>query len=199
MKKYYERERIILSFIAKSQLEDDAREIIINLKLEETDTLETLKSTILKRVREKRSEKSNSGNKMVDIAAKLPFFSCIAGLYRLADYWGLLPREMIETDPFYATILVTNLGSIKCNQVYHHLNNHGTNSIVVAIGTVHKEEVIYENEKREIRDIVEVGVTCDERIADGFYFAKSIKLFQQIINKPEILERQLAEELNYEV
>ena len=36
-------------------------------------------------------------------------------------------------------------GSIKCNAIYHHLNNIGTNSIVMTIGEIHKETAVDEN------------------------------------------------------
>ena len=34
---------------------------------------------------------------------------------------------------------------------------------------------------------MEVGVTLDERIADGFYFIKSMYVLQDILNHPEQL------------
>ena len=34
----------------------------------------------------------------------------------------------------------------------------------------------------------ESGIKVDERIADGYYFAKSLKLFEYIINNPKMLE-----------
>ena len=88
---------------------------------------------------------------------------------------------------------MSNLGSIKCPSVYHHLNNYGTNSFMCTIGTLHKEEVLMDDGHKEIRDIVEVGVTIDERIGDGFYFARSLKLLKYIFAHPELLEKPLAE------
>ena len=113
--------------------------------------------------------------------------------------YGLLPESFTKMDPNYTTVLLTNLGSIKCNQVYHHLNNYGTNSIIVAIGTIRKKEIINSDGKKEIRDVVDIGVTCDERIADGFYFAKSIMLFKQFMEKPEILDQKLKNKSSIEV
>jgi hypothetical protein len=34
------------------------------------------------------------------------------------------------------------------------------------------------------RDTMEVGFTVDERITDGFYFTKSIKLLQDLLDDP---------------
>ena len=58
----------------------------------------------------------------------------------------------------------------------------------------------FENEKVEFREGVEFGFTVDERIADGYYFAKSIKLMQLFLQEPEkYLEQPLSEKLSDEV
>ena len=82
--------------------------------------------------------------------------------------------------------------------MYHHLNNYGTNSVMITIGAIHKVPVVGEDGKVQIRDYVDIGATLDERIADGFYFARSLKLIQHICAHPELLDRPLQEESNYE-
>ena len=51
---------------------------------------------------------------------------------------------------------------------------------------------------KEIRDVIDFGATLDERIADGFYFARSFKLVQHIFSHPELLDRPLCEPSGYE-
>ena len=46
--------------------------------------------------------------------------------------------------------------------------------------------------------MVDIGATLDERIADGFYFAKSLKLIKHIFAHPEMLERPLGESSGFE-
>ena len=48
------------------------------------------------------------------------------------------------------------------------------------------------------RDIVDISATLDERIAGGFYFAKSIKLAQHIINNPKLLEENLGSKIDFD-
>ncbi|MDD6160779.1 MAG: 2-oxo acid dehydrogenase subunit E2 [Oscillospiraceae bacterium] len=100
-------------------------------------------------------------------------------------------KRPVEGDPNYTTILCSNLGSIKCPAVDHHLNNYGTNSIMITIGTLHKDEVTMPDGHREIRDVIDVGATLDERIADGFYFARSLKLIKHIFAHPKMLDQPL--------
>ena len=49
--------------------------------------------------------------------------------------------------------------------------------------------------KKEIRKIVEFGVNIDESIADGYYFSKSIKLLEYILNNPKLLEDNINEKI----
>jgi hypothetical protein len=51
------------------------------------------------------------------------------------------------------------------------------------MGEVKLEEVINKKGKKEVRSICEFGINFDERIADGYYFAKSVQLLQYILNK----------------
>lgn len=77
-----------------------------------------------------------------------------------------MPDFLRQDDPNFATVFLTNLGSIKCPSVYHHLNNYGSSSIMAAIGTIRKSEKIAGDGSREVRDVVDIGFTLDERIAD---------------------------------
>jgi hypothetical protein len=42
-------------------------------------------------------------------------------------------------------------------------------------------------DKTVVTDSMEVGFTVDERITDGFYFTKSIKIMQDLLNNPQAL------------
>ena len=48
-----------------------------------------------------------------------------------------------------------------------------------------------------MRDSVDLGITIDERIADGYYYAKSLRLVRKLIENPELLDRPLSEEIEY--
>ena len=198
---HYDRNEISLSFIAKSKLTDEGKDLLIILKADDDTNIDTVKDTILKKVTTSRNKDSGDIDKSLKILTSGPRFLTrfIVWVVKKLDFYGLLPESFTKMDPNYTTVLLTNLGSIKCNQVYHHLNNYGTNSILVAIGTMRKTEIINSDGTKEIRDVVDIGVTCDERIADGFYFAKSIMLFKQFIENPEILDQELKNKSNIEV
>ena len=193
----YERNEISLSFVAKRRFADGTEEALLYLVPKDDDTVNEISETIIGDVREvRKSEHSTGGvDALLDKFAAMPR-PLMAGSIRVIrwlDFWGLNPKFITAGDPNYSSILISNLGSIKCPAVYHHLNNYGTNSIMVTIGTLHKEEVLMEDGHKEIRDVVDIGATLDERIADGFYFARSLKLVRHIFAHPELLERPLNE------
>ena len=51
---------------------------------------------------------------------------------------------------------------------------------------------------KEIRDVIDVSATLDERIADGFYFARSLKLLKHVFAHPELLDLPLGEPSGFE-
>ena len=147
-----------------------------------------------------RSEKSGGANGAMDILKHLPrwFLMLFFQILKILDFYGKVPDELREDDPNFASVFLTNLGSIRCPSVYHHLNNYGTNSIMIAIGTLRKEEKIAPDGSRSVRDMVDIGITLDERVADGFYFGRSLKLVQYLLANPELLEKPLKEAVDFE-
>ena len=193
----YERDEISLSFVVKRRFADGAEELLMVLVPKDSDTLDDISKKIVGEVSETRKSEHSTGgiDAVLDAFAALPRIVLIIAIriIRWLDFWGINPKVLTDGDPNYSTILCANLGSIKAPAVYHHLNNYGTNSIMVTIGTIHKEKKIMPDGSEQIRDLVDFGVTLDERIADGFYFARSLKLIQYIFENPEMLEKPLGE------
>lgn len=199
-RRVYERHDITMGFAVKRRFEDHSEETLMVTAAREDWTLTDVTRKIVGKVHTARAQASFGLDKTLNTLAKLPrpVMMFAMWVFRTLDFFGRMPRALTDEDPNYSTVFLTNLGSIKCPAVYHHLNNYGTNSIMVAIGTVHKEEVFQPDGSRQVRDIVDVGVTLDERIADGFYFGRSWKIVQHLLSHPELLERPLKEEIDYD-
>ncbi len=193
----YERYEVSLSFVCKRRFTDHAEEALMFLVPKDTDTLDEVSQKIIGDVRETRKSETSTGgvDAILDALAKLPrpLLMFVIYIIRLMDFWGVSPDFLTDGDPNYSSVLFSNLGSIKCPAVYHHLNNYGTNSIMITIGTLRKEAKLMEDGTTQVRDLVDIGATLDERIADGFYFARSLKLVKHICQHPELLERPLGE------
>ena len=198
----YERNEISVAFVAKRRFTDGAEEALMFFVPKDTDALDDVSKMIVGEVRQTRKSETSTGgvDAIMDSLAKLPrlLLALIVRIVRWLDFWGVNPKFLTDGDPNYATIFCSNLGSIKCPSVYHHLNNYGTNSIMITIGTLHKEKVLMPDGSEQIRDILEVGATLDERIADGFYFGRSLRLIKHIFAHPQLLDRPLGEPSGFE-
>ena len=196
-KRYYDRNNVSISFVAKGEFTDESKEFMSTIEIKENDNLETIRNKVLNKVNKTRTNKNNSTDKAVDIVGKLPKFirDIAMSVFLYMDRHDLLPNSLCEDNIYYSSVIVSNLGSIDCGAIYHNLTDFGTNSILATIGDIHKEQIITKDGKTEIRDICEFGINLDERIADGFYFVKSVKLLQEIFNNPELLEKNASDKI----
>ena len=163
-------------------------------------TLTAVTRRVVGKVHKARTQQNGGVNGAMDVLKKLPrpVLAFVIWIVKTLDFFGKVPDFLRQDDPNFATVFLTNLGSIRCPSVYHHLNNYGSSSIMAAIGTARKVEKIAENGSREVRDVVEIGFTLDERIADGFYFARSLNIIQYLLSHPALLELPLTQAVQWE-
>ena len=195
----YQRHDIHLSFIVKKEFSDHSEEAMLKEKVMPDWTMNSLSQYIYSKVHEAKEGKENVTEDVMDSLAKLPrpLLSVIAWVIKKMDTYGKLPRSIWEGDINYGTVLLTNLGSIKGPAVYHHLSEYGTASIIAAIGTMRKKPIYDDKgQLKELRDVVDIGVTIDERIADGFYFSKSLRLLDKMLDKPELFNQKIEESID---
>lgn len=199
-KRIYKRNDLTASFIVKKKFSDSGAEALAVIHAEDADTVETIHEKIRRQVYSGRSDEKDGSTEAMDIVSHLPFFLIrfIVWLVRRLDIHGLVPRALIESDPYYTSVVLSNLGSIRLKSGYHHLTNWGTNSLFVIIGEKKKRPFFKDDGSFEMRDSLDLGITIDERLADGYYYSKSIRLLKKLLEKPALLEQPLCEEVDYE-
>ena len=193
----YERHEVTLSFVAKTKFEDDAKELLKVIKIEDDDNVDTISKKIFGSVRKIRSNEISHTDDFVNSLGKLPgmVMSIIVWFVKKLDRFDLLPKSLTENSIYHSSVLISNLGSIHCDGIYHNLTNFGTNSILLTIGEI-KEEACVIDGKIDKRYICDFGITLDERIADGVYFAKSLNLLEYILNNPSMLEDRASDKIS---
>ncbi len=194
----FQRNEISAAFVVKTSLSDDAEEAMAFINAEETDTLSDLQRKINEEINKARDlNHKNSTDLAMEIVAKLPsFLKWIVGcVMRCLDRHGIVPKSIVADDIHYASVVMTQLGSIKLNAGYHHLTDWGTNSLFIAVGEKKMRPYYDTKGNIEMRHSIDLGITVDERIADGFYFAKSIRLVKKLLENPELLELPLNEKV----
>lgn len=193
----YERYKKSAAFVVKKQFSDNGAEGLAFIYSNPTDNIDTVHDSIYKVVTHQRSGGTDKSTDSMDFLNKLPrpFSKFIIHCVMLLDRYGLCPSSLIASDPYYSSIVFTNLGSIKMHAGYHHLTNWGTNSLFVAIGQIKKRQFLLDNGKTVIRNSVDLGMTIDERIADGYYYSKTVQLLKHLLENPELLELPLNTEV----
>ena len=150
---------------------------------------------ISKKIKEKvenvrsKNDSGTGANNAINILSKLPNILRvpIVGLLKLFDKYQILPSSLIKDNIYYSSIIISDIGSLHCDGIYHNITDFGTCSSLITIGEI--KEVKENNKTKYYCDF---GITMDERIADGFYFIKSIHLMQHILDNPELLEDKVS-------
>lgn len=199
-RRMYQRNELTFAFVVKRQFSDHAEELLLTMKVDGDTTLDDISRKILGETKELRDSGKSELDATINFFARLPRFVQRFAMrcFRMLDFYGLMPQFMTDGDTNFVSVLLSNLGSIKADATYHHLNNYGTNSIMMTIGEIHKAQVLGKDGIPVIRDVVNFGINVDERIADGFYFAKSMKLMRYVIEHPKMLEAPLKESIGYD-
>lgn len=200
-RRLYQRKDIILAFVVKKKFVDDSPEAlaIINCEKSGVSPLEDIHGKIEKIVCSVRKEdKIDGSTDIMDKFVKLPRFIIRFSMWvlRVLEQHSHYPSFLMKDDPYYASCFASNLGSIKMHAQYHHLAEWGTNSFFMIIGEKKPAPVFEPDGSYTMRDCLELGMTIDERIADGLYFANSLKLFRYLIQNPELLLRPIDEPVN---
>ena len=195
----YQRNQLSASFVVKKEFSDNGGEALAFIYAEDEDTLDSIHSKIYKRVASGRSEEIDQSTQSMDLFNKMPRFlsKAIVRFICWLDRHGWVPQSLIMDDPYYSSVVLTNLGSIKLHAGYHHLTNWGTNSVFIAIGERKLRPFFADDGSFEMRDSLDIGLTIDERIADGYYYSKTVRLLKKLIENPELLEKPISEEVEY--
>ena len=193
----YQRNELTAAFTVKKIFSDKGGEALARINAKDTDTLDTIHEEIYRQVSFCRSDNKDASTASMDIIQKIPGKHLIGAAARFLDRHGWMPKEIIATDPYYCSAVLTNLGSLKLDAGYHHMTNWGTNSFFCAIGLMKKRPFFDEEGNVTMRMSVDLGLTIDERIADGYYYAKSLRLLKTLLENPELLETPLSEPVEY--
>jgi len=196
---FFEHNDVVLSFVAKVAFEDSSEELMLMIPIEKEDNVDSIRDSIKNKVEAIRKKGPSKGgaNKAIEVLAKLPNIIRvpIMGLFKWMDDKGLLPSSLVQDNLYYSSMIVSNLGSIKCDGIHHNITNFGTSSSLATIGQIKNKEIINDDGTRKVIKVCDFGIAFDERVADGFYFIKSLELLQYIFDNPELLEHPASEKI----
>ena len=200
--KMYQRRKVNVAFTVKKRFDDHAEEALAFFDYDPKETLETFHTKIMRVIHQTKSyEEKDTSTGAMDIITKLPQFmiTAIAKFVLWLDKHGWAPDFLIGSDPNHAAIFLTNLGSIGLPGGYHHLVNWGTNSCFIVVGKKYMKQDFDKEGNSRVHEVIPLGITLDERIADGYYYSGTVALVQELLEHPELLEMSADTPVEYAI
>ena len=192
-KRIYQHTDFAISLVVLRPGDTGNDDTMAKLYLEPEDTIFDVQRKIDEYIEVNTSgaeEDSNALDKWMGILCSLGGLLDVAGwLLRFLDRHGWLPRALIDASPFHASLLITNLASIRTNHIYHHVYNFGTTSVSMAMGNLREVPKRGRDGRVELVRCMPIGVVMDERIASGHYLALAFARFKDMLAHPEQLEQ----------
>ncbi len=188
-RRLYQREIFDVSYVVKKSMSDEGEELLLTLPVDPTMKAREVAAMMAAKQDEIRGKQATGLDSLMDLFGKLPrpIMRLVFAIVRFLDFHGRLPAFIRDELPFYSTVFISNLGSIGVDAPYHHLYELGTTSIFLAFGKTYRDTVVSRDGSITVRKFMNMNFTADERICDGFYFARSFDLFIRYLEHPETL------------
>ena len=187
----YARNNIEVLMTIKKKMTLDSEDACIKVIFEPTDTVYDVYDKFNKIVEENKGD--GEGNATEDFAKILNYIPrfllrFVIWFIKTIDYYGILPKFILDLSPFHGSMIITSLGSLGIRPIYHHIYDFGNLPVFVAYGA--KQRGVKMNDEGEVGRYryIEMKVTTDERICDGYYYASAFKMMKRIFEYPSVLE-----------
>jgi hypothetical protein len=184
----YQRKGIWISYSAKQRMVKGAPLLVLKREFDPDESFVDMVDSMRNHL---QSTKFGGGGNTVDgeIGLVLRFPGLIRRLvfvaYKFLEAFGLFPRSFVENDPLYASVFLSDLGSLGMEPAYHHLYEYGTISIFGVVGRARAEQIPDPDTGRlERRRRITLRWSFDERIEDGLYAGYGLKHMQRLVEDP---------------
>jgi len=179
--RFYQRHGVAISISLKKSLQDGAKIVLIKIPVVMNQTIAEILAKLETLLGEGKSDQDILQEKETRWLLRLPVFliRALLKLVKILEHWHLLPSFFVDNDPFYASAIIANLGSVGLDAGYHHLFEHGNCPLFGVLGRMNHDD---NNVPR-----VDIKWTFDERIDDGLSCALSLELFKKYLEGPELI------------
>ena len=176
----------------KKEMLSDAPETVIKVHLSPSDTSEDIYNKVNAEIEKVKNTPLDSGfDNTAQLLTFIPgvFLKFVVWLLRTLDYFGLLPKFLLEVSPFHGSVFFTSMGSLGIPPIYHHLYDFGNLPVFGSFGCKRRELEVQEDGTVVQRKYMDVKFTLDERICDGFYYATFFKTFKRLLRTPDVFDQ----------
>lgn len=189
-RRLYQRQDVVLSFIARRQYTDDGSETNVLVRVKPTDDVAAVLAKVRGEIQVAKSGEQKDDEGMIDLFLRLPRSAlrvAVKGL-ELWDFYLDTPGFLRGIDPLRCSAYVANLGSVGMGAAYHHLFEWGTCSLFITIGQVKPGVCVGDDGQPAVKQMLELRVAFDERIADGYQDARALDRLADYLGDPAQLE-----------
>ena len=183
--------------VIKKEMTVDSPDTSIKVHLKPTDTAKDVYEKLNAAVESVKAtqELDSSLDNLIQYLNLIPsvVLKFTVWLLKLLDYFGLLPKFLLELSPFHGSLFFTSMGSLGIPPIYHHLYDFGNLPVFGAFGCKRKAVEVQEDGTIIPRKYIDVKFVLDERICDGYYYATFFKYYRRLLRNPEILDQPPAE------
>lgn len=175
----------------KREMTLDAEETIVKMHFSPMDTADQVYEKLSKLLKDTKEDSPDSDfDKTAGIISRIPgvLLKFAIWFLKFIDYFGLLPKVLLEVSPFHGSFFITSMGSLGIPPVYHHLYDFGNVPTFLSFGAKRKENELRADGTVVTRKYIDYTVVCDERICDGFYYASAFKLMKSYMRNPHQLD-----------
>ena len=188
-RRLYQRETVEISTVAKREMSDTGAESNLILRFDKDATFDDIIGKLRGEINTAKTVSNDAltgDDKLFASFLKLPrgMLMAVVRILDIMDFYRGIPGFISATDPMRASAFIANIGSIGADAPFHHLYEWGTCSLFVTIGRIKKVPVVLEDDTLGIRTVVECKIVLDERIADGFYYARSLDVLKSYFTEP---------------
>ena len=191
----FANEKIWVSMALKKSLRDNEPSTTIKIPFTGHETIFEVKEMFDQQIRiNKDADNENGTAKLMGVLSAIPnwVMRWAFGLIRFLDRSSLLPTALTDLSPFHGGLFITYLKSLGIPGIYHHIYDLGTIGQFIAVGKERLAPVVDQKTGEIVaRKIMTMMVVADERICDGLYYARSMRLFRRILENPVVLEERL--------
>ena len=187
----YARDRIEVNIDIKKEMTLEAPNTCVKIILSPEDTAEEVYRKMKEAIDgEKGGDNDSDFDGVAATLAKFPklFFKFSIWFLKLLDYFGLLPKALLEVSPFHGSFFITSMGSLGIPPIFHHLYSFGNVPIFCAIGPKRTAYEIDRNGEVVKKKYLDYTFSTDERIVDGYYYATAFRMMKLCFSDPDKLD-----------
>ena len=191
-KVYSRGDDIQYCMVVKKEMTVDSPDTSIKVHLNPRDTAEDVYHKLNAAIESVKAtqELDSSLDGLIQYLNLIPglLLKFVVWLLKLLDYFGLLPKFLLELSPFHGSLFFTSMGSLGIPPIYHHLYDFGNIPCFGAFGCKRRATEVTEDGTVVQKKYIDVKFVLDERICDGYYYATFFKHYLRLLAHPEVLD-----------